>query len=82
MSTFALRLPDSLHAHAKRLAQQDHASLNQFITLAVAEKVSALETSQFFAQRAAQAQPQDLANFLALVPDRPPLPGDELPQQD
>lgn len=78
MSTFALRLPDSLHAHAKQLAEQDHASLNQFITVAVAEKVSALQTREFFSQRAAQAGPQDLARFLAQVPDRAPLPGDEI----
>lgn len=77
MSTFALRLPDSLYAHAKLLAEQDQASLNQFITVAVAEKVSALQTAEFFAQRAGHAQPEDLARFLATVPDRPPLPGDE-----
>lgn len=77
MSTFALRLPDSLHAHAKRMAEKDQASLNQFITVAVAEKVSALQTAEFFAQRAGTVTAQDLARFLAEVPDRPPLPGDE-----
>lgn len=77
MSTFALRLPDSLHAHAKRLAEKDQASLNQFITVAVAEKVSALQTAEFFSQRAGLATPEDLARFLADVPERDPLPGDE-----
>ena len=47
MSTFALRLPDSLYAHARKLAEQDQASLNQFITVAVAEKVSALNAAAF-----------------------------------
>ena len=55
MSTFALRLPDSLYAHAKLLAEQDQASLNQFITVAVAEKVSALQTADFF--RSARVSP-------------------------
>jgi hypothetical protein len=77
MSTFALRLPDSLHAHAKLMAEKDQASLNQFITVAVAEKVSALQTAEFFAQRAGHAKRQDLARFLDKVPDRPPVPGDE-----
>ena len=77
MSTFALRLPDSLYAQARKLAEQDQASLNQFITVAVAEKVSALHTAEFFALRAGTAQPQDLAVFLQRVPDRAPLPGDE-----
>jgi hypothetical protein len=77
MSTFALRLPDSLYAHARKLAQQDQASLNQFITVAVAEKVSALNAAAFFAERAGAANPIDLATFLSKVPDRSPLEGDE-----
>lgn len=40
MSQVALRLPDSSYQHAKRLAAQDSASLNQFIVTAVAEKIS------------------------------------------
>ena len=79
MSTFALRLPDSLYAHAKQLAEQDQASLNQFITVAVAEKVSAYQTAAFFTQRAGTAQPSDLAQLLKRVPDRPPMEGDERP---
>jgi hypothetical protein len=77
MSTFALRLPDSLYAHARKLAEQDQASLNQFITVAVAEKVSAMNAVAFFAERAGEAKAGDLAVFLAQVPDRAPLPGDE-----
>ncbi len=77
MSTFALRLPDSLYAHARKLAEQDQASLNQFITVAVAEKVSALNAAAFFAERAGAAKPGDLASFLSMVPDRAPLEGDE-----
>jgi HicB family len=77
MSTFALRLPDSLYAHAKLLAEQDQASLNQFITVAVAEKVSALQTAEFFAQRAGQSTKADLAKLLAKVKDRAPVAGDE-----
>lgn len=79
MSTFALRLPESLYAHAKKLAEQDQASLNQFITVAVAEKVSALQTAEFFAQRAGNSKKGDLAQVLLKVKDRAPLAGDELP---
>ena len=80
MSTFALRLPESLYAHAKMLAEQDQASLNQFITVAVAEKVSALLTVEFFAQRAGESKKDDLAKLLLKVKDRAPLAGDELPK--
>lgn len=78
MSTFALRLPESLYAHAKQMAEQDQASLNQFITVAVAEKVSALNTAQFFAQRAGKSKPGDLARLLSQVKDRQPLTDDEM----
>ena len=80
MSTFALRLPESLFAHAKQLAEHDHASLNQFITVAVAEKVSALNTVQFFADRAGKSKHADFARLLGQVKDREPLKGDEMPQ--
>jgi HicB family len=78
MSTFALRLPDSLHAHAKKLAARDQASLNQFITVAVAEKVSALDTATFFAERAALGSQKKLDAILARVPNVSPVQGDEL----
>jgi broad specificity phosphatase PhoE len=79
MSTFALRLPDSLYAHAKLLAEQDQASLNQFITVAVAEKVSAMQTAEFFAQRSGKSKPGDLARLLLQVKNREPRAGDEMP---
>jgi HicB family len=78
MSTFALRLPDSLYAHAKKLAERDQASLNQFITVAVAEKVSALDTAAFFAERAARGDVSALQRILDRVPAAPPLKGDGL----
>ena len=50
-STYPLRLPTSLKKEVARLARRDGASVNQFIALAVAEKVSALETETFFKER-------------------------------
>jgi hypothetical protein len=41
---FPLRLPRSLKERAMVLAQQDGVSLNHFISVAVAEKASRLET--------------------------------------
>jgi len=77
MSQLALRLPDSLHERARTLAQRDNTSLNQFIALAVAEKVSALETASYFSERAARGNLDDLRAILDNVPDAPPQPGDE-----
>ncbi len=52
MSALNLRLPDSLHDQVRLLASQDNVSMNQFIALAVAEKVSALLTVDYLEQRA------------------------------
>ena len=53
MSSYALRLPESLKLAAKRIAAADDTTMNQFFVVAIAEKISALETAQFFEQRAA-----------------------------
>ena len=51
MSALNLRLPDSLHDQVRVLADQDNVSMNQFITLAVAEKVATLLTVDNLEQR-------------------------------
>ncbi len=79
MSNYALRVPDSLFEFAKRCAKEDNVSLNQFIVLALAEKVSPLKTAEFFAERVARARPERLEKILAKTADHPPLAGDELP---
>ena len=79
MSNYALRIPDSLFEFAKKCAKEDNVSLNQFIVLAVAEKISALKTAEFFAERIARARPERLQKILAKTADHPPVPGDELP---
>ena len=58
--THLLRLPRSLKEAVDRISHEDGTSFNQFVTVAVAEKVSALETARFFADRKARA---DFAAF-------------------
>ena len=53
MSHYALRLPESLKQAAKRIAAADDTTMNQFFVVAIAEKISAMETAQFFEKRAA-----------------------------
>lgn len=77
MSSFALRLPESLHAYAKKLAQEDNTSLNQFIVMAVAEKVSALNTEAFFKERAERGSVARFMEIMGKVSDTPPQHGDE-----
>ena len=79
-ATYPLKLPISVKTAAARLAKEDGVSLNQWIASAVAQKVGAVETAaEFFRKRAGDAKPEDLRAILALVPDRLPDPGDELP---
>ena len=55
MSSYALRLPESLKQAAKRIAAADDTTMNQFFVVAIAEKISAMETARFFEQRGAQS---------------------------
>ena len=69
MSTLSLRLPDSLHATARTLAKQEHVSVNQLISTAVAEKISALKTEDYLEARAKRGRRRDYAAVLAKAPD-------------
>lgn len=82
MSQYALRLPNSLMEHVKKLSRQDRVSMNQFMLSAIAEKASAVATEEYFKHRAARA---DLAKARAVLQKirragNPPLPQDELPR--
>jgi hypothetical protein len=80
-STYPLRLPHSLKAEVERLAKADGISINQFIATAVAEKLSAMRTADFFAERCARA---DFAAFDRLMRRQggdPPAPDDAMPEE-
>jgi hypothetical protein len=77
--TYPLKLPQSIKRAAERLAKEDGVSLNQWISVAVAQKVGSVETAaEFLRRRAGNARVEDLERFMATVPDVPPLPGDEI----
>lgn len=78
-SNYALRLQPSLKKEAERLAKAEGTTLNQFINVAVAEKISALRTADFFRERAARADiPAALALLDRIGGGELPRPGDEL----
>jgi len=78
-ANYALRLQLSLKAEAERLAKAEGTTLNQFINVAVAEKVAALRTADYFRERASRANvPAAIALLDRLGTDEPPRPGDEL----
>ncbi len=77
---FALRLQPSLMEEARKVAKAEGVALNQLINLAVAEKVSALRTEEYFAERAVRGDQKKALQMLKRARKRnPPLLGDELP---
>jgi hypothetical protein len=78
MSTISLRLPESLHARARELAEKEDISLNQLITLALAEKVSALQTEEYLGERARRGNRKKFQHALNKVADVEPEEQDRL----
>ncbi len=78
MSALSLRLPNSVHRHIKEIASQEGVSINQFISSAVSEKISAITTENYLVQRAKKANREEFKKILDNVQDRKPLAGDEL----
>lgn len=78
MSAINLRLPPSLHEAVRELAKRENISINQFITLALAEKISALTTEDYLAERAARGSRAKFDAALASVPDIEPDEADTL----
>ena len=78
-SNYALRLLTSLKAEAEKVAAEEGTTLNQFINVAVAEKLAALRTARYFQERAARADLAVFDQILARAGEEPPRPGDELP---
>ena len=72
MSTISLRIPESLHKHAKELAKQEGVSMNQLITTALAEKMSVIETETYLKERSKRASRKKFENALSKVSDMEP----------
>lgn len=81
MAVLSLRLPESLHRRVRAMAKQEGISMNHFVALALAEKVSALDTLDYLRQRAARADVRDFDRILDMVPDVEPDAHDRLPSQ-
>ncbi len=78
-STYPLKLPISIKKAAQRLAKEDGVSLNQWIAVAVAQKVGAVETAaEFFAHKAENADGKGLRSFLENAPDKVPDENDSV----
>ena len=78
-AAYPLKLPHSIKNAAQRLAADDGVSLNQFITVALAEKIGAVESAEvFLKKRAGKATREDMRGILSRAPDVRALAGDSL----
>ena len=78
IKTYPLRLPASLKDAVAEISREEGTSMNQFIAMAVAEKVSALKTAEFFAERNSEADIEAAIRVLKRNGGQAPGPDDML----
>lgn len=76
MSTISLRLPESLHKRVRELAKAEDVSINQLISTALAEKMSALMTVEYLQERAARGDRSKFERAMSKVRDVESAEGD------
>ena len=79
--TYPLRLPRSLKRAVERQSKEDRTSINQFVATAVAEKLSALQTAEFFVDRKSRADFKAFDKLMKRRGGKPPRGGDEMPNR-
>ncbi len=78
MSELSLLLPKTLHEQLRELAQEEGISVNQFIMLAVAEKVASISAIEYLEKRAKRGSREKFLEILSKVPDVEPEAFDKL----
>jgi len=78
MSTLSLRLPDSLHNKIRECSKEEGIAINQFITSAASEKISAFATLDYLEMRAKRADKKKFEKALSKVPNIEPEEYDRL----
>ena len=77
-TTYPLCLPRSVKAEVERRAKQDGISVNQFVATAVAEKLAAMNTAEFFADRRKRADFDAFDRLMRRKDGEPPQPDDTI----
>jgi hypothetical protein len=76
---YPLRLPRFLQEAVAKVAQREGTAIDQFIAVAVAEKLSALDTQSFFEERRQEADFAAFDRIMSRSSGEPSRPGDEMP---
>jgi len=78
VSELSLRLPKSMYEQMRELSQEEGISMNQFVLLAIAEKIAALMTVEYLETRAKRGSREKFLAVLAKAPDVEPEEYDRL----
>ncbi len=78
MSVLTINLPESLAKRLRQLAEKDKVNPEQFVVMAVAEKIAGLETIDYLESRASRANLNDFEKILAKIPDVEPEDYDKI----
>jgi hypothetical protein len=78
MSALSLRLPKSMYEQMRELSQEEGISMNQFVLLAIAEKIATLMTVEYLEARAKRGSREKFLAVLAKAPDVEPEDYDKL----
>jgi len=78
METIQIEIPESIHKNLKELAEKDCVSIDQFITTAISEKISAFKTREYLEERAKRGSKKKFMDALSRVPDVEPEEYDKL----
>jgi uncharacterized protein (DUF1778 family) len=78
MSVLSLRLPKTMYNQLKEAAKAEGISMNQFIMLAVAEKIATLSTMDYLEERAKRGSREKFLAVLEKAPDVEPEEYDRL----
>ena len=80
MKNLQAEVPELLLQEVKELAEKQNANVDQIVSVALAAQVSAWRTRESVASRAKRVNWQKVDEILTRVPDVPPEPNDELPE--
>lgn len=78
MATLSVRFPNSVHEAVKAVAREDDISINQFITSAVIEKLTALDTAKYIETRGERASREKYMDVLKKAPHVEPRDDDKM----
>ena len=78
ITTYPLRPPRSLKEAVTRVAKEEGTGINQFVVVAVVEKLAAIETATFFEERRQWADFDSFDRIMNREEGEPPESGQEV----